>query len=220
MTGYGADPSTPPAKSDSRPSLLICMTGASGSIYGVKLLEAAIGRFSPLYLVLSARAREVMKIELGMDPGSGGDAAVRLLGERASDVRAYPPRTMQAPFASGSAAADAMVVAPCSMGTLSRIASGVSDDLITRAADVAMKERRKLILVPRETPYSTLHLRQMTALSEMGVIILPASPPFYHRPKTIDELVGMVVDRILAHTGLARAGAYRWTETATEEGVE
>jgi 4-hydroxy-3-polyprenylbenzoate decarboxylase len=205
-TEYGSPlPNTP------KPSLLICMTGASGSIYGVRLLEAALPHFDPLYLVLSARAREVMQHELGSEPGSGKDAAVKLLGEKASHVKAFSPRTMNAPFASGSAVCDTMVVAPCTMGTLSRIASGVSDDLITRAADVAMKERKKLILVPRETPFSTLHLRHMLALSEAGVVILPAAPPFYHRPQTIDDLVKMVVHRILSHTGVRPSDAYRWS---------
>jgi 4-hydroxy-3-polyprenylbenzoate decarboxylase len=186
------------------------MTGASGSIYGLKLLEAALPFFDPLYLVLSARAREVMSHELGIDPGSGSGAAVKLLGEKAARVRAFSPKTMNAPFASGSAVCDTMVVAPCTMGTLSRIANGVSDDLITRAADVAMKERRKLILVPRETPYSTLHLRNMLALSEAGVVIMPASPPFYHRPENLDDLVKMVTDRILAHAGVRLSASYRW----------
>ena len=198
--------------------MVVCMTGASGSIYGVRLLEAALAHFDPLYLVLSSRARQVMQHELGIDPGSGGDAAVRLLGAKASPVGVFPPRTMSAPFASGSAVCDVMVVAPCSMGTLARIAAGVSDDLITRAADVAMKERRKLILVPRETPFSTLHLRNMVALSEIGVTIMPAAPPFYHHPNTIDDLVRMVVDRILSHAGVGPAEAYRWgTDEAADE---
>lgn len=193
------------------------MTGASGSIYGVRFLEAALPCFDPLYLVLSVRAREVMKHELGFEPGGGSDAAAKLLGEKAAHVKAFSPRTMNAPFASGSAVCDATVIVPCSMGTLARIAAGVSDDLITRAADVALKERRKLILVPREMPLSTLHLRNMLTLSEMGVTIMPAAPPFYHRPQTLDDLVKMVTDRLLAHAGVRPSDAYRWSGSHPEK---
>jgi flavin prenyltransferase len=129
----------------------------------------------------------------------------------------FPPRTMNAPFASGSAAPDAMAVIPCSMGTLARIAAGVSDDLVTRAADVMLKERRKLILVPRETPLSTLHLRNMLALSEMGVTIMPAAPPFYHRPQSVEDLVKMVVDRVLVQAGVNPRDAYQWGADPTRE---
>ncbi len=202
--------------STGKPSLLIAITGASGGVYGVRLLEAALTLFDPLYLVLSARGREVMQFEMGADPGSGGDAAVRLLGPRAAHVKAFSPRSLKAPFASGSAACDAMVVCPCSMGTLGRVAAGVSDDLITRAADVALKERKRLILVPRETPFSTLHLRNMLALSEMGVTILPAAPPFYHRPQSVDDLVTMVVNRILVHAGAPPPDAYHWGDDEAE----
>ena len=209
---YGAPPLI-----SSKPSLLVCITGASGSIYGARFLEAALPHFDPLYVVFSARGREVMQHEMGIDPGSGANAAAKLIGEKAARVKAFSPRTMNAPFASGSAVCDATVVIPCSMGTLSRIAAGVSDDLITRAADVALKERRKLILVPRETPLSTLHLRNMLALSEMGVIIMPAAPPFYHRPETVEDLVKMVVDRVLVQAGVRPADAYRWGSDPTEE---
>ncbi|MBW3623131.1 MAG: UbiX family flavin prenyltransferase [Armatimonadetes bacterium] len=207
--------SPPPATQ--KPSLLVCVTGASGSIYGVRFLEAALPHFDPIYAVFSARGREVMQHELGVDPGTGGNAVVKLLGEKAAHVKAFSPRTMNAPFASGSAVCDATVVIPCSMGTLSRIAAGVSDDLVTRAADVVLKERRKLILVPRETPLSTLHLRNMLALSEMGVTLMPASPPYYHRPESVEDLVKMVVDRVLVQAGVKPGDAYRWGSDPTEE---
>lgn len=211
-SGYGSIP--PPSR---KPGLLVCVTGASGSIYGARFLEAALPHFDPLYLVFSARGREVMQHEMGIDPGSGGSGAVKLLGEKAAQVQVFPPRTMNAPFASGSAFPDAMVIIPCSMGTLARIAAGVSDDLVTRAADVALKERRKLILVPRETPLSTLHLRNMLALSEMGATIMPAAPPFYHHPETVEDLVKMVVDRVLVHAGIRPKDTYVWGEDPTEE---
>lgn len=211
-SGYGSTLPISP-----KPSLLVCVTGASGSIYAQRFLEAALPHFDPLYLVSSAHGREVMQHELGVDPGSGSQAAVKLLGEKAAHVRSFNPRTMNAPFASGSAVCDAMVIVPCSMGTLARIAAGVSDDLITRAADVAMKERRKLILVPRETPYSTLHLRNMLTLSEMGATVMPASPPFYHHPQSVEELVKMVVDRLLVHAGVRPRDAYQWGNDPVEE---
>jgi 4-hydroxy-3-polyprenylbenzoate decarboxylase len=193
------------------------MTGASGSIYGVRLLEAALPLFDPLYLVLSARAREVIHHELGLVLRRGANPACELIGEAGAGVRTFGHQDMNAPFASGSAACDAMVVAPCTMGTAARIAHGVSEDLIARAADVCLKERRKLILVPRETPYSTLHLRNLLALSEAGATILPAAPPFYHRPKDIDGLVQPIIDRILVHAGAPRPGAYHWAGSSAEE---
>ena len=119
---------------------------------------------------------------------------------------------MNVPFVSGSARFDAMVICPCSMGTLGRIAAGVSDNTILRAADVFLKERRKLILVPRETPWSLIHARNVCTVIEAGALVLPASPGFYGRPVTIEKLVDTVVDRILDHLGLPSNGAFRWAE--------
>ncbi len=185
--------------------LIIAITGASGAIYGKLLLERLAGlgdQIQACGVIFSDNARAVWRYELGMEPdlpaASGGDR-----------MTLYAAGDFFAPMASGSSGYDAMIICPCTMGTMGRIASGVSSDLITRAADVMLKERKKLILVPREAPYSLIHLRNMTLLTEAGAIVCPASPSFYSRPATIEALVMTVTDRVLALAGI-ELESYRW----------
>ncbi|EDY16330.1 3-octaprenyl-4-hydroxybenzoate carboxy-lyase [Chthoniobacter flavus Ellin428] len=182
--------------------LVLAATGASGAIYLQRLLDLLDPKEHEIHLVLSGYARQVINEELG------GELLV------AASVRQHSDKTMNVPFVSGSARFDAMVVVPCSMGTLGRIAAGTSETTILRAADVFLKERRKLILVPRETPWNLIHARNVVTVMEAGAIVLPASPGFYSRPKKIEELVDTVVARILDQLGLPAQGAFRWAENA------
>jgi len=178
------------------------ITGASGAIYARALLNRLTtlqNQVEEVGVVMSNNAREVWKHELG-------ESSYENL-----PFRFYDRQDFFAPFASGSAQFNTVIICPCSMGTLGRIAGGISDDLITRAADVALKERRKLILVPRDTPYNLIHLRNMTTLTEAGAIICPASPSFYSLPKNLDDLASTVVDRVLDLAGL-NIQAFRWSE--------
>jgi 4-hydroxy-3-polyprenylbenzoate decarboxylase len=178
------------------------ITGASGVIYGVHLLQALVDRGCEIALCVSAPGQRLLREELAVDFDPQRPDWEKILGERSpSRISVYPEEDIGAPPACGRTPYSGYVICPCSMGTLGRIASGISDTLITRMADVALKERRPLVLVPRETPYSTIHLRNMFSLSESGAVILPASPGFYHSPKDIDDLVGFVVARILQHLG-------------------
>lgn len=185
--------------------IAVAITGASGSIYAKGLLDALVARLQDgtvqeVSLVMSANAKTVWTHELGDE--SFGDYP---------DFRLWEKTNFYAPFASGSSTYGALIVCPCSMGTLGRIAAGTSDDLVTRAADVMLKERRKLVLVVRETPYNLIHLRNMTTVTEAGGIICPATPSFYSRPQTIEEVAGTVVERVLGLVGLG-GGGYRWGE--------
>lgn len=180
--------------------IAVAVTGASGLIYAQKLLEQMVAHghsFSQIALIFSETGRRVWEYELGSIP------------EFPKPVEVYENNNMFSPVASGSAAYDAMVVVPCTMGTLGRIAAGTSPDLISRAADVMLKERRKLILVPRELPYSLIHIENMRTITLAGGIILPASPSFYSLPQNIDELVLTVVNRILDVVGI-ETHHYRW----------
>jgi len=183
--------------------VIIGITGASGSIYGKLLLEKLAGlrdQISDCGVIFSENSIPVWKFELGsFDPSS-------------LPFNTYDPKDFFAPMASGSAGYDTMIICPCTMGTLGRIASGVSGDLMTRAADVMLKERRKLILVPREAPFSLIHLQNMKLLTEAGAIICPASPSFYSKPRDIGELVMTVVDRVLALAGF-EFPKYSWGES-------
>ncbi|MBX6325442.1 MAG: UbiX family flavin prenyltransferase [Chthoniobacterales bacterium] len=179
--------------------LVIAATGASGSIYLQRLLQQIDCTENQVHLVLSKYAREVARQEL--DGLEIPDA-----------VSQHAESDMQAPFVSGSARFDAMVIVPCSMATLGRIATGSSENALLRAADVFLKERRKLILVPRETPWSLIHARNVVTLLEAGAIILPASPSFYSRPGSVAAVVDTVVSRILDQIGLPNPGAFRWGE--------
>jgi len=178
----------------SQPRILLAVTGASGAIYARRTLWRLLEREEAVGLTLSAQGEAIAREELG----DALDPTALILGQPDPRVLYYPRDDFSGPFATGSQPWRAMIIAPCSMGTAGRIAAGVSVDLITRAADVALKERRQLILVPRETPFSLLHLRNLTALAEAGAVILPPSPGFYQQPRTIDDLVDFVVERILA----------------------
>lgn len=192
--------------------LVVAITGASGSVYAQRLLERALGHFEAIGLTISRHAFRVMQEELGLEATPGEFEPAMLLPGVPGVERVFyhGPHDFDAPFASGSAAPDALVVVPCSMGTLGRIAAGTSDDLLTRAADVMLKERRRLILVPRETPLSLIHLKNMLAVTEAGAVVMPAAPGFYHRPQRVEELVDFVVSRVLDHLGVRDRDAKRW----------
>jgi 4-hydroxy-3-polyprenylbenzoate decarboxylase len=180
--------------------LLVAITGASGALYAQRLLDNLDTRQHELHVVLSNYARQVIAEEL--------PAGLRL----PDGARSHALKSMNAPFASGSNPPDAMVVIPCTMGTLGRIAHGCSEDVLLRAADVVLKEKRKLILVPRETPLSLVHLKNMELLLLAGATILPANPSFYAGPRTIQDMVDTVVARVLDHLGLPHNLVPRWSE--------
>src|SRR5213596_3811711 len=183
--------------------LVIAATGASGTIYLQRLLEQIDCRAHEVHLVMSAHAQLVAKQELE-------DFKIP------RRVSQHPENDLNVPFVSGSARFDAMVIVPCSMSTLGRIASGSSDSALLRAADVFLKERRKLILVPRETPWSLVHARNVVTLLEAGAVLLPAIPSFYGRPSSVDAVADTVVWRILDQIGLPNPRAYRWKDSASQ----
>ena len=180
--------------------MVVGITGATGAIYAVRLLERLKAAGRETHLVISPAGVLNAHHELGLD---------RKALEALADV-AYNPADVGGPIASGSFATDAMVVAPCSMKTLAAVAHGLSDNLLTRAADVTLKERRRLVLMVRETPLNLAHLRNMTAVTEMGGVIFPPLPAFYHRPQTIAELVEDTVERVLALIGVEGAAPKAW----------
>ncbi len=176
---------------------MVAMTGASGAVYAKRLLEVLPDVYDTVYFSVSENAAGVMCDELGLEYPE------QIIPDKLElKIKQYSCTDIYSPPASGSHDYDGLVVIPCSMGTLGRVASGISDDLITRAADVCIKERRKLILVVRETPVSLVHLKNMTALAEAGAVILPACPGFYNHPTDIADLVDFVVDRALRALGL------------------
>ena len=180
--------------------LVVGITGASGAVYGVRLLERARALGVETHLVVTPAGMLNVHHELGLDRGS----------LEALATRAHAPGDVGACIASGSFDTAAMVVAPCSMKTLAAIAHGFGDNLLTRAADVTLKERKRLLLMVRETPFNLAHLRNMTAATEMGAMIFPPLPAFYHRPATIDELVNESVERVLALLGIDAAAPRAW----------
>lgn len=195
-------------------TVTLALTGASGMAYGLRLLECLLAADLDVHLLVSQAAHVVAKQELGIAlPARASDLERQLvegLGARDGQLRVYGREDWYAPVASGSNAADAMVVCPCSMRTLAAIAHGLADSLIERAADVMLKEQRKLILVPRETPFSALHLENMLRLARMNAVILPANPGFYHHPQSIESLIDFVVARILDQLGVQHALVARW----------
>ena len=200
--------------------LVLAMTGASGSPYAVRLLEVLLRTGRTIHLVLSPAAAEVAKEELGrtlrLEPDLFDPRA--LLGDVASGLdlsklRYHHYKDFHAGIASGSFLTAGMVVCPCSMGTLAAIAQGHSENLIHRAADVHLKERRKLVLVPRETPLGMVQLKNMLAATEAGAVVLPASPGFYHRPTTLADLVDFIVNRVCDQLGVDARLFSRWGES-------
>lgn len=188
------------------------ITGASGAPYAVRLLRALNETATPTRLIVSGYGLRLLAEETGID----GIEALRAATGDWSRVELYDSLDRGATPASGSAPSRGMVICPCSMGTLASIAGGMSRSLVERAADVALKERRPLILVPRETPLSLVHLENMTRLTRAGATILPAAPGFYHRPRSIDDLVDFVVARVLDHLGVEHAVGKRWTSGEVE----
>src|SRR5688572_19610460 len=188
--------------SNSKLKLVVSVSGASGSIYAKVLLDklaAMRDQIEDVGLLMSENAKEIWNYELGNE------------SYKSYPFKGYEQNDYKAPFASGSAKYGAMVICPCSMGTLGRIASGLSNDLTTRAADVILKERRKLVLVTRDTPLSLIHINNMKTVTEAGGIILPASPSFYSKPKDFEELAATVIDRALDIAGL-EISSFRWSE--------
>lgn len=181
--------------------LVVGVTGASGVIYAERLLSLLSQvQGHQTVVILSTHAKQIANQELG-----------RPL-QIPPNIKAYDQDDMTAPFASGSSVPSAMVIVPCSMGTLGRLANGISNNLILRAADVILKERKQLILVIRETPLNRIHLRNMLTLHDAGAVIMPACPAFYHRPKTITELIDTIIARILDHLGIDHGLVSRWGE--------
>ncbi len=182
--------------------IVVAITGASGSIYPKILLAKLLAKkdqWNDLSVVMTTNAKEVWKTEIGDE------------GYKEIPVKFYTQQDFSAPFASGSGQYNTMIIMPCSMGTLGRIASGISNDLITRAADVVLKERRKLICVVRDMPYNLIHIRNMETITLAGGIICPATPSFYSKPATIEEVAATVVDRVLDLSGIGN-DSFRWGE--------
>ena len=173
---------------------IVGITGASGSIYGVRLIEELIKRNNEVYLVITDNGKRVLEYELEINFKEWLQNIVKNSGI----LKVCDINDMFSSIASGSFKTDGMVIVPCSMGTLSKISSGIADTLLTRAADVMIKEKRKLILIPRETPLSSIHLQNMLFLSNLNVMIIPPMPAFYERPKTIEDIVNFTIGRILS----------------------
>lgn len=193
--------------------IIVVITGASGSIYGMRLVEQLLAAKQKVVLLLSDSGREVLRYETGEDwSGDSSEVTrkIRMFFTAGPELEHYANDDFFAPVASGSSAPDAIVIVPCSMGTVGRVAAGLSDTLIERVADVALKERRELIVVPRETPFNQIHLENLLRLSRAGAHILPAMPAFYQRPETIDDLVNFVVGKILDSLKIEHHLFQRW----------
>jgi 4-hydroxy-3-polyprenylbenzoate decarboxylase len=190
--------------------IVVALTGASGAPYGLRLLEVLAQRRVPVWLIPSSHGMRLLRDECGIDSMEALQAAT---GDWSS-VTVFPDDDRGALPASGSQRTGGMVICPCSMGTVAAIAGGTSRSLVERAADVTLKERRRLILVPRETPLSLVHLRNLVAVTEAGAVVIPAAPGFYHRPTRIAELVDFIVQRILDQLELDIDIARRWTGDA------
>jgi 4-hydroxy-3-polyprenylbenzoate decarboxylase len=191
----------------SRLPVVLALTGASGAAYGVRLLEVLAGQDVPVWLIASAHGLRLLREECGIESLD----ALRAAAGVGPGVRTFPDGDRGALPASGSQRTAGMVICPCSMGTVAAIAAGTSRSLVERAADVTLKERRRLILVPRETPLSLVHLRNLVAVTEAGAVVVPAAPGFYHRPTRVDQLVDFIVQRVVDQLGLEIEMAPRWT---------
>ena len=195
-------------------TITLAFTGASGLPYGTRLLQCLLEDGHRVHLVYSQAAQIVAKQELGFTlpnrPPEAEQMFEQLYGKFSGELKVFGIQDWYAPMASGSNPGDAMVICPCTMGTLGKIASGISDDLISRAADVMLKEKRTLILVPRETPFSAIHLENMLKLSRAGAVIMPPNPGFYHHPQGIKDIVDFVVARLLDHLGVPQTLMKPW----------
>ena len=191
------------------------LTGASGHAYAEALIRALVAAGHDVDLSITEAGAKVLAHELGVDAGARGERLAAALpgwlgAGPARSVRAWPSDAVDAPPASGTSLGAAAILVPCSMGTLARVSAGFSSNLVERAADVALKEGRKLVLVPRETPLSAVHLENLLRLAQLGAVILPAMPGFYHRPRTVEDLVHHVVGKILDRLGVENAVGARW----------
>lgn len=195
-------------------TVAVALTGASGMPYGLRLAEYLVSVGTTVYLLYSQAAHVVAKQEMDLVLPPRPHEAERAFTERwhaqPGQVRVFSKEDWFAPVASGSNPADAMVICPCSMGTLAAVAAGLSDSLIERAADVMLKEGRRLVLVPREAPFSVIHLENMLTLARAGAVILPANPAFYHHPKSVQDMVDFIVARVLDQIGVPHELMKRW----------
>jgi 4-hydroxy-3-polyprenylbenzoate decarboxylase len=198
------------------------VTGASGAILAQKTLQLLVEdpRVTHVHLVVTEAGQRLFAEELGFASGDLKQLPSRILGHPVSKIDVLPNKDVGASIASGSYAVDAMLVIPCSMGTLGAIANGISDDLVARAADVMLKEGRKLILCVRDTPFNRVHLENMLRAQQAGAVVMPVVPAFYHQPKTIDDLVTQYVCRVLAKIGLSQDKMYRWAGTLAAKKAE
>jgi 4-hydroxy-3-polyprenylbenzoate decarboxylase len=189
------------------------VTGASGAILAQKTLELLEqdARVARIHLVVTETGQRLFAEELGLASGDLKQLPSRILGRPAAKIEVLPNKDVGASIASGSYEVDSMIVVPCSMGTLGAIANGIADDLVARAADVILKEGRKLVLCVRDTPFNRIHLENMLRAQQAGAVIMPAVPAFYHHPRTIDDLVTQYICRVLAQIGLPQEQMYRWT---------
>ncbi|WP_374421241.1 flavin prenyltransferase UbiX [Chromobacterium sp.] len=199
-------------------TVTVALTGASGLPYGLRLIDCLIAAGIRVWVLYSQAAQVVAKQEMDLTlpsrPAEAQQWLMRRSGAREGQLAVFGREEWFAPVASGSNPADAMVVCPCSMGTLAAIAHGSSDNLIERAADVSIKEQRKLVLVPREAPFSAIHLENMLKLARLGVVILPPSPGFYTHPKTVDDMIDFVVARVLDQLHIDNQLTPRWGEAS------
>jgi flavin prenyltransferase len=203
-------------------TVTVGVTGASGAVLAQKALQLldADSRVSRIHLVVTETGQRLFAEELGLASGDVRQLPDRLLGRPAAKIQVLSNKDVGASIASGSYEVDAMMVVPCSMGTLAAIANGISDDLIARAADVMLKENRKLVLCVRDTPFSRIHLENMLKAQQAGALIMPAVLSYYHQPKTIDDLVTQYVCRVLSQMGLPQEKMYRWTGGAAAKKAE
>ncbi|MBA6232615.1 MULTISPECIES: flavin prenyltransferase UbiX [unclassified Colwellia] len=197
-----------------REKITVAITGASGAPYALRLIECLVAANVEIYVLCSSAARVVLDTEVGVKIPGSPDGATQFLSEKfkakPSQITVFGKEQWFSPVASGSAAPKKMIVCPCSTGTLAAITLGMSDNLIERAADVVIKERGQLILVVRESPFSTIHLQNMLTLSQMGVTIMPAAPGFYHHPQSINDLIDFMVGRMLDHLSIEQSIIPRW----------
>lgn len=205
-------------------AIALAMTGASGAPYGLRLLEMLLGTGAPIYLMISTPGRMVINTETDLRLPARPSAMRAALAARyhadENQLQVFGLDDWGAPLASGSNPPRAMVICPCTSATLAAVAAGYSRNLIDRAADVALKERRRLILVPREMPYSAIHLENMLRLARLGAVIMPPNPGFYHAPATVADLVDFVVARILDHLEIAHTLVPRWGSASLKPGPE